>query len=54
MFLLIEQNIFEANQIRKSNIENSKIKLDDFRRNGKEKNLRGHFGDLSDELFNRI
>ena len=35
------------NQIKNSNrIENFKIKLDDFRKNGKKKNLRGHFVEL--------
>ena len=36
-----------------NNVENFKIKLDDFRKkNCKKKNLRGHFGELSDDLFN--
>ena len=31
-----------------------KIKSDDFIKNGKKKNLRGHFYEMSDELFHRI
>ena len=30
------------------------IKLDSFRKNGKKKNLRGHFWELSNELLKRI
>ena len=35
-------------------VEILKNTLDDFRKNGKKKNLRGHFGELLDELFNWI
>ena len=43
------------NQIKNSNsVKKIKIKLDDFRKNGKKKNLRGHFGELLHELLNRI
>ena len=31
-----------------------KMKLDDFRNNGKKKSLSGHFGELLDELLKRI
>ena len=35
------------NQIKNSkSVKNFKIKLDDFRKNGKKKNLKGHFGEL--------
>ena len=37
-----------------NSIENFKIKLDNFGKNSKKKNLRGHCLELSDELLNRI
>ena len=43
------------NQIKNSNsVEHFKIKLDGFRNNGKKKNLRVHFWELSNKLINRI
>ena len=44
-----------SNQIKSSESEeNVQIKLDDFKRNGKKKNLRGDFREQSDELPNII
>ena len=43
------------NQIKRQLCEKKiKIRLDDFRNDGKKKKLRGHFGELSDKLLNRI
>ena len=49
---LIEFTTYFWNKIRIKNRNYEKnIKLDDFRKSGKKKNLRGHFWKLSDELF---
>ena len=41
------------NQIKNNNTIKNKIKLDEFRNNGKRKNLSGIWGEILDELHNR-
>ena len=58
IFFANKSNIFLNklhNQIKNSSrVEYFKIKLDEFRNNGKKNKSRGYFWELLDEIFNRI